>query len=53
MPGSSFIDVLEKFEADSQTEMVVMVGEIGGKDEEKAAELIRDRMTKPVHANID
>ena len=38
--GSSFIDVLEKFEADPQTEYVVMVGEIGGDEEEKAAAFI-------------
>ena len=52
VPGSSFIDILEKFEADPQTEMVVMVGEIGGNEEEKAAEFIRDRMSKPVLAYI-
>ena len=50
--GSSFIDILEKFEADPQTEMVVMVGEIGGNEEEKAAEFIRDHMSKPVLAYI-
>jgi succinyl-CoA synthetase alpha subunit len=50
--GSSFIDVLEKFEADPETEYVVLVGEIGGNEEEKAAALIRDRMTKPVLAYI-
>jgi succinyl-CoA synthetase alpha subunit len=50
--GSSFIDVLEKFESDPQTEYVVMVGEIGGNEEEKAAEHIRDRMSKPVLAYI-
>jgi succinyl-CoA synthetase alpha subunit len=50
--GSSFIDVLEKFEADPETEYVVMVGEIGGNEEEKAAEYIRDRMSKPVLAYI-
>jgi succinyl-CoA synthetase alpha subunit len=50
--GSSFIDVLEKFEADPQTEYVVMVGEIGGNEEEKAAEYIRERMSKPVLAYI-
>src|SRR5205823_8415094 len=38
--GSSFIDVLEKFEADDATELVVMVGEIGGDEEEKAAQYI-------------
>jgi succinyl-CoA synthetase alpha subunit len=46
--GSSFIDVLGKFEADPETEMVVMVGEIGGDEEEKAARYIADEMTKPV-----
>jgi len=50
--GSSFIDVLEKFEADSETEYVVLVGEIGGNEEEKAAAFIADRMTKPVLAYI-
>ena len=50
--GSSFIDVLERFEADDETESVVMVGEIGGAEEEKAAEFIRDSMTKPVFAYI-
>ena len=50
--GSSFIDVLEQFEADAQTEYVVMVGEIGGEEEEKAARFIEDSMTKPVVAYI-
>ena len=50
--GSSFIDVLEKFEADDATEQVVMVGEIGGDEEEKAAEFIRAEMSKPVVAYI-
>jgi succinyl-CoA synthetase alpha subunit len=50
--GSSFIDVLERFEADSATESVVLVGEIGGAEEEKAAEFIRDSMSKPVFAYI-
>jgi succinyl-CoA synthetase alpha subunit len=50
--GSSFIDVLEKFEADGETELVVMVGEIGGDEEEKAAEFIRAKMSKPVVAYI-
>src|SRR5829696_374403 len=50
--GSSFIDVLEKFQADPQTEYVVMVGEIGGDEEEKAAAFIEERMTKPVVAYI-
>lgn len=50
--GSSFVDVLALFEADSETESVVMVGEIGGAEEEKAAEFIRDSMSKPVFAYI-
>jgi succinyl-CoA synthetase alpha subunit len=49
--GSSFIDVLERFEADNETEMVVMVGEIGGDEEEKAARFIAE-MSKPVVAYI-
>lgn len=50
--GTSFIDVLEMFERDPQTEKVVLIGEIGGTDEEKAAEFITTRMTKPVVAFI-
>ena len=50
--GSSFIDVLEKFEADDETEYVVLVGEIGGNEEEKAAQFIAERMSKPVLAYI-
>jgi succinyl-CoA synthetase alpha subunit len=46
--GTSFIDVLSMFEADPYTEQVVLIGEIGGTDEEKAAEYIADHMTKPV-----
>lgn len=46
-PGMSFIDVLPLFEADPDTEAIVMIGEIGGSDEEDAAEYIRT-MTKPV-----
>ena len=46
--GSSFIDVLRRFEEDDETEIVVMVGEIGGAEEEKAAEFIGTEMTKPV-----
>jgi succinyl-CoA synthetase alpha subunit len=46
--GTNFIDVLAMFEADPHTEKVVMIGEIGGTDEEKAAEFIATRMTKPV-----
>ena len=50
--GSSFIDVLAKFEADPQTELIVMVGEIGGDEEEKAAAYIGEHVTKPVLAYI-
>ncbi len=46
--GTNFIDVLSMFEADPHTDKVVMIGEIGGTDEEKAAEFIADQMTKPV-----
>ncbi len=46
--GTNFIDVLEMFEHDPQTEKVVMIGEIGGTDEDKAAEYIASKMTKPV-----
>ncbi|MGH2774990.1 MAG: succinate--CoA ligase subunit alpha [Actinomycetota bacterium] len=52
IPGSDFIDVLSKFNVDDQTELVVMVGEIGGDAEERAAEWIKDNMTKPVVAYI-
>ena len=52
IPGSDFIDVLSKFNADDQTELVVMVGEIGGDAEERAAAWIEDNMTKPVVAYI-
>jgi succinyl-CoA synthetase alpha subunit len=50
--GSSFLDILERFEADPETEVVVMVGEIGGAEEEKAAAFIGAEMTKPVVAYI-
>jgi succinyl-CoA synthetase alpha subunit len=50
--GSSFIDVLRRFEEDEETEVVVMVGEIGGAEEEKAAAFIEAEMTKPVVAYI-
>ena len=50
--GTNFIDVLEMFEHDPQTEKVVMIGEIGGTDEDKAAEYIESKMTKPVVAFI-
>ena len=50
--GMNFIDCLELFEQDAQTEGVVMVGEIGGSDEEAAAEYIAAHMSKPVVAYI-
>jgi succinyl-CoA synthetase alpha subunit len=50
--GSSFLDVLGLFEADPQTEQVVMVGEIGGDEEEKAAAFVEAEMSKPVVAYI-
>jgi succinyl-CoA synthetase alpha subunit len=46
--GTTFIDVLEMFEGDPLTERVVLIGEIGGSDEERAARFIAERMTKPV-----
>lgn len=50
--GMNFIDVLELFEQDPQTEGIIMVGEIGGTDEEAAAEYIKEHVTKPVVAYI-
>jgi succinyl-CoA synthetase alpha subunit len=50
--GSSFIDVLAKFQDDPQTELIVMVGEIGGDEEEKAAAYISEHVTKPVLSYI-
>jgi succinyl-CoA synthetase alpha subunit len=50
--GSSFIDVLGRFQDDPETEIVVMVGEIGGAEEEKAAAFIEAEVTKPVIAYI-
>lgn len=50
--GTTFIDVLELFENDPQTEQVVLIGEIGGNDEERAAGFVAERMTKPVTAFI-
>jgi succinyl-CoA synthetase alpha subunit len=50
--GSSFIDVLGRFQADDETELIVMVGEIGGDEEEKAAAFIEEEVTKPVVAYI-
>jgi succinyl-CoA synthetase alpha subunit len=50
--GLNFIDVLELFNGDPHTDKVVMIGEIGGTDEEKAADYIADKMRKPVAAFI-
>lgn len=50
--GMSFVDCLELFEQDEQTEAVIMVGEIGGQAEEQAAEFIKHHMSKPVVAYI-
>ena len=50
--GLNFIDCLELFEADPDTQGIVLVGEIGGSDEEKAAEFIKNNVTKPVVAYI-
>ena len=52
VPGTSFIDCLEAFEADPQTSAVMMIGEIGGSAEEEAAEYIAEHMTKPVAAYV-
>ena len=50
--GSSFKDILALFEADPQTDAVMMIGEIGGPQEAEAAEYVRDHMTKPVVAYV-
>jgi succinyl-CoA synthetase alpha subunit len=50
--GTSFLDVLQMFEEDPGTEQVVLIGEIGGTDEQKAARFIAERMSKPVTAFI-
>jgi succinyl-CoA synthetase alpha subunit len=52
VPGSSFVDVLELFQADQQTDLIVLAGEIGGSAEEEAAAYIATRVTKPVVAYI-
>lgn len=52
IPGTNFVDVLRLFEADEQTEIIIMVGEIGGSAEEEAAEYIKKHVTKPVVAYI-
>jgi succinyl-CoA synthetase alpha subunit len=52
VPGSSFIDMIELFEADPETELIVMCGEIGGSAEEEAADYIAENVSKPVLAYI-
>jgi succinyl-CoA synthetase alpha subunit len=52
VPGTNFIDCLEAFEADPDTRAVMMIGEIGGSEEERAAAFIAEHMTKPVAAYI-
>ena len=53
VPGLNFIDVLKLFNEDKQTRGIVIVGEIGGNEEEKAADFIRKNVKKPVFAFID
>lgn len=52
VPGTSFIDCLEAFEADPDTKAVMMIGEIGGSAEEEAADYIKNHMSKPVSSYI-
>ncbi len=52
VPGSSFVDVIELFQADPETELIVLAGEIGGSAEEEAAQYIAEHVTKPVVAYI-
>jgi len=52
IPGTNFTDCLELFQADPQTDAILMVGEIGGTAEEEAAEFIKANVTKPVVAYI-
>lgn len=50
--GTSFVDLLERFEADPETEAVLMIGEIGGSAEEEAAEFVKQHVSKPVAAFV-
>jgi succinyl-CoA synthetase alpha subunit len=52
VPGTTFIDCLEGFETDAETKAVILIGEIGGSEEEKAAAFIGSKMTKPVVAYV-
>ena len=52
IPGSHFVDILELFQKDEQTEAIVMIGEIGGTAEEEAAEFIKNNVSKPVVSYI-
>ena len=52
VPGTTFIDCLEAFQADPETKAVILIGEIGGSEEERAAEFIKAEMTKPVVAYV-
>jgi len=52
LPGTTFVDVLRLFQDDHDTELVVLIGEIGGTMEQEAAEYIRSEFTKPVVATV-
>jgi len=52
IPGTGFVEVLPDYEADQETEVIVLIGEIGGSAEEEAAQYIKDHVTKPVVALI-
>jgi len=52
IPGTRFVDCLQAFQDDAETEAVILIGEIGGDDEERAAKFIADAMTKPVVAYV-